>query len=213
MLELSARVARGGIVTSGSGYNAFPSGYITVGWEQRILIVVAAAALLALFAFATRYAWLRWLLAVGLVAYIGIGEWLGTPSILGLPWLATGVAVLLTALLINGWRQTQYLWTLPPLLWLAFAPFASTYLSARLALSGGYLLAWIAPRLGQLDSDGKRSLAWASKIALLALWDRKPWQVVPDDEDWSENRGRRDPKNFQGCLNDHYELEASLNDA
>ena len=40
-------------------------------------------------------------------------------------------------------------------------------------------------------------------FALLALWDRKPWQVVPDDEDWSGNRGRRDPNaNFDNRVSD-----------
>lgn len=160
------------IVRNGSTYNAFPTGYLTVGWEREILAVVMVSLALALFVYIARWRWLRWAVAAGTLAYIGAMEWLDSAEFLiPIPWVTTGIAITLTGLTISNWRQNRYAWTLSIMLWLAFAPLADTAQQTWLLLPLALFVMWLAPQLAPHDdalADGQRP--WHAQIIALAVW-------------------------------------------
>ena len=164
-LSTSIKVNGGSVLSTKSGYNDFPTGYVTIGWEKWILVVAVGAIALALLYLLQRFRWMRWLGAVGLLVYIGAGEWLGTQPALGLPWLRTGLAIVICVVMIKGWRQMRVQWPVPLLLWLAFAPLAQTWQQAAIGLMVLWVMVWIVPQVAvSAENNPFRT------ILLLTLW-------------------------------------------
>ncbi|MCK5922789.1 MAG: hypothetical protein KAG66_17740, partial [Methylococcales bacterium] len=156
------------MLSSNSGYNGFPTGYVTIGWERRILLAAGGAVTLALLHLLQRFRWMRWLSAAALLAYIGAGEWLDTlPALFGLMWLRTGLAIVICVLIMQGWRQVRVLWPVPLLLWLAFAPLAQSWQQGLIGLAVLFVLVWIVPQVGEISAENSHH---PRTILLLALW-------------------------------------------
>ena len=148
---------------SPSGYNNFPSGYVTTGWESELLIGVVAVGAMALLHLAKRFEWLTWLLVSGLLAYTAAGEWLGSvPILLGTPFLRSGALAGLLAFTLNGWEQDQYRWTLPFVIWLSAEYHLSNYTNSALLLAGLIAITLFTAHVEETD--------WSELILLLAAW-------------------------------------------
>ena len=151
------------IANNTPGYNSFPSGYITTGWERQLLIVTIAALVFAFIHLLNHQRWLTWVIASGLLAFVAANEWLGDMSLLfNLPFLRTGVLALLLAITLSGMWQKRYLWTLPPTLWLAFETFAESWQQSLAAAMLVVLFVALVPHIPQRG--------WSTKIILLSLW-------------------------------------------
>lgn len=113
-----------------SGYNAFPVGYLSPGWETAFLVIGATAFLLAIFAGIKKQSWsvlpLTLTLWVGLVAFLLSGQRLGLPE----TWLVNvnsayivlflPLALLISIVAVKVWNWLSLRnWSIKIALWAA----------------------------------------------------------------------------------------------